>query len=282
MRRAYGDESADETGKRVFAIGGLFGTRDQWIAFKTKWRERTGGKIFHATDCDTDHGKHYPKKDHNRNKQLYADLTQLVARSGLIGRGLALDLKAYNELLAPQVNNENPYHLCFQHVVIYLARQSAMCIPRDRIKFTFDRNHQVAYDAGALYRHFMNHNRENFEYKKLMDEELSFATKRTIGIQAADLIAREAMKVLDNRIGPVSRSFRVSAKVLWEGGWIKFRTLNRSWCHRVIQEAKGHRYLKSDYFTWLEMKGLNNTLANRLRYERSPDYDYRQDVIDDE
>jgi hypothetical protein len=113
-------------------LGVYFGTREQWLAVKKQWRECTRGNIFHATDCDTDHGKHYPKKNHDKNKKLYADLTNLIAKSGLIGRGIAVDLHAYNELLAPKLN-ENPYYLCFQNVIIYLARLSAICIPRDAL-----------------------------------------------------------------------------------------------------------------------------------------------------
>jgi hypothetical protein len=232
MRSAYGDESADETGERVFAIGGLFGLRNDWIKFRKQWGRLTDGKIFHATDCDTDHGKHYSRKTHDKNKKLYADLTQLIARSGLIGRGVALCVRDYNELLAPKVNDENPYYLCFQSVIIYLARQSGYLIPKDRIKFTFDRNHKIEYDAGALYDHLMNRDREGFDYIALMHDEIGFATNKTIGIQVADLIAREAMKLLDNRIGPKVRPVRISTRALWESGRITFRTLNRAWCEK--------------------------------------------------
>ena len=110
-------------------------------------------------------------------------------------------------------------------MIIYLARLSAICIPRDRIKFTFDRNHQVEYNAVALYDHLINCDKEKFEYIKLMHDEIGFATKKTIGIQAADLITREAMKVLDNRIGPVRRLSRTSAKVLWESGTNKVQDI---------------------------------------------------------
>ena len=58
-----------------------------------------------------------------------------------------------------------------------------------------------------------------------MHDEIGFATKKTIGIQAADLITREAMKVLDNRIGPVRRLSRTSAKVLWESGTNKVQDI---------------------------------------------------------
>ncbi len=36
MYTAYGDESADETKQRVFALSGLFGSESDWGAFRDK------------------------------------------------------------------------------------------------------------------------------------------------------------------------------------------------------------------------------------------------------
>lgn len=52
----YGDESSDETHKRVYAVAGLFGSQEQWDALELKWLARTGGKIFHGADCESDTG----------------------------------------------------------------------------------------------------------------------------------------------------------------------------------------------------------------------------------
>lgn len=269
MLSAYGDESSDETKQRVFAIGGLFGTREQWVTIRKQWRVLTGGHIFHATDCDTDQGDLYPKNNHRKNKELYAALTRLIAGSGLIGQGVAVDLQAFKDLpLVPL--DENPYYICFHAVLIALASHSQYCIPRDRIKFTFDRNQQIEYNAAALYDHMINDDdTEGFEYIKLMHDELGFATRKTIGIQAADLIAREAMKTLDNQIGPVSRPARISTKVLWESGRVKFRIFDRPWLEKMINKARRDQVLAEGYFDWLEKTRRQNTLANMLWYERS-------------
>jgi hypothetical protein len=225
MYTAYGDESADETRQRVFALAGLFGSALDWRAFTKQWKARTGGLIFHAAACDSDRGD-YKNNDHAANKKLYADLSRIIAESPLLGNAVSISLPDYKELLASCLD-ENPYYICFQHIVINLARRSSVCLPRDRIKFIFDRNVEIEHSASALYDRSVNGQWSTAEYRQLMEDELGFATRKEIGIQAADLIAREAMKLLDNRSGPRSRPTRLSAQALQESGRIRFRIYDR-------------------------------------------------------
>src|SRR4051812_40535383 len=48
MLHLFGDESADETKQRVYALSGLLGT--EWKLAEEAWLARTGGKVFHATE----------------------------------------------------------------------------------------------------------------------------------------------------------------------------------------------------------------------------------------
>jgi hypothetical protein len=265
MYTAYGDESADETRQRVFALAGLFGSASDWRTFTRQWKARTGGKIFHAAACDSDKGD-YENIDHKANKKLYADLSHIIAESPLIGNAISISLPDYKEILAPCLD-ENPYYLCFQHIIINLARRSSVCIPPDRIKFVFDRNVEIEHNASALYDRAVNGRWSTARYRQLMEDEISFATRRNIGIQAADLIAREAMKLLDNRSGPTSRPTRLSTQALQASGRIKFRIYDRGWCQGVIRDSRDAQYEKTEYFAWLKEHGLANTLANKLRYE---------------
>jgi hypothetical protein len=265
MYTAYGDESADETQQRVFSLAGLFGSAPDWRAFNKQWKARTGGTIFHAAACDSDRGD-YKNSDHKANKKLYADLSHIIAESPLLGNAVSISLPDYKELLAPCLD-ENPYYLLFQHVIINLARRSSVCLPRDHIKFVFDRNVEIQHNASALYDRSVNGQWSTAEYRQLMEDELGFATRKTIGIQAADLIAREAMKLLDNRSGPKSRPTRLATQALWKSGRIKFRIYDRRWCEGIIRDSKDAQYPKTEYFTWLEEHGLTHTLANKIRYE---------------
>jgi len=265
MYTAYGDDSADETKQRVFAIAGLFGNKNDWHVFRSKWRMRTKGKSFHATDCDTDHGQ-YANTPHAENKKLYADLSHIIANSNLMGYSIAIDLIAYKELLSASLDKE-AYYLCFGTVIINITRRALICIPRDHIKFTFDRNQQIEYNAAAIYDTIINKSYPYF--KEYLDDEITFATNRTIGIQAVDLIARESMKLLDNQIGPVSRPTRLSTQVLQSCQRITFDQFRRAWFEDIVTKAASNNvtYPRSEYQEWLSQQGLNPTMANKLRYE---------------
>jgi hypothetical protein len=58
MLSIFGDESADETKQRVFAVAGLIANEQLWGALEAKWLARTGGIPFHAKDCDSDHNSY--------------------------------------------------------------------------------------------------------------------------------------------------------------------------------------------------------------------------------
>jgi len=51
MLQVFADESHDPKEQRVFAVAGLFGTKQRWAELKLRWLDRLGGRIFHATDC---------------------------------------------------------------------------------------------------------------------------------------------------------------------------------------------------------------------------------------
>ena len=46
----FGDESADETKQRVFAMSGVFGLESEWLRAESAWTALTKGEVFHAAD----------------------------------------------------------------------------------------------------------------------------------------------------------------------------------------------------------------------------------------
>jgi hypothetical protein len=87
----YGDESADETKTRVFAVAGVLGTEDEWQLAMREWLRRTRGLPFHAKECESNYGK--DKQQHDNDLALYKDLTEILAASYLVGFAVALDLQ---------------------------------------------------------------------------------------------------------------------------------------------------------------------------------------------
>src|SRR5712692_8104218 len=118
MVSAFGDESADQTQQRTFAVAGIVTSDDEWRRLEEAWRERTNDFSFHATDCESDQGI-YAEHSHAENKALYKDLVTILAQSKAWGWGAAFDLQSYREIF-PSVDQDMCYLRGFLAVVGFL------------------------------------------------------------------------------------------------------------------------------------------------------------------
>jgi hypothetical protein len=267
----FGDESHDEKKQRVFAVGGLIGREEEWDALGVIWNERTGGKPFHAADCESDRGD-YKGIEHHENLRLYADLARMLAkRTRLLGFGVAIDLVEYRRIFAG-LPEDQPYYLCFHDVVKSFAQVGYLHVPREKVSFTFDRNLEREYNATVLYDYMVH--LPDWKFRDYIGDTVSFADRRNVGIQAADLIAREAMKHLDNQIGPQLRLPRASIRVLGSSNRFKFNFYVEKSLLALEQMAKdldldtlrknGESLL--GFREWLLETKQADTIANRIRY----------------
>lgn len=272
MFTVYGDESHDEAKERVFSVAGVCGSQQQWAEFCERWLNRTGGRIFHAADCESDLGD-YGGSPHEENLRLYADLTRMVAASGLNGIAVSSDLIAYRELFPlDEALPGASYLVGFEHVVkgfAAFARQQTAVSASDnalQVEVVFDIARDRAYSAGLCYEHC---SRIGWMSPYLADK-VSFATRRTVGIQVADLVAREAMKDLDNDIGPVKRPPRKSFRALLESGRFSFNALGPEGYVALLRMIPGVEKSTGitfeDYDKWLEENGLQDSMTNRQRW----------------
>jgi len=115
----FGDDSQDETKQRVFAVAGVMASEEEWDKIKVAWIARTGGKPFHATDCDSDRGDYVHIK-HKENKTLYKDLVQILVKSEACGIGTAIDIAGFKAAY-PDVPHEMSYYKAFFETVRLLA-----------------------------------------------------------------------------------------------------------------------------------------------------------------
>ena len=210
MLQVFGDESHDPKCERVFAAAALFGTEEQWGAVRAQWTDRLDGRVFHASDCETDHGE-FVGTDHAENLKLYADLTKILAESKLLGFGSAMDLAAHSEFFAG-TPADIPYYRCFRDVVFQCGKWAKWAIPADTAEIYFDQRVESDYNAGVLYGHIAS--LPDWDCAPFLRTPLKIASRSEVGIQAADLYAREVMKHLDNTVGPVKRPMRRSMEAL--------------------------------------------------------------------
>jgi hypothetical protein len=263
MLFVYGDESMDETQQRVCAVAGLIGTEGQWDALEWKWTQRTNGVFFHGNDCDSDQGQ-YASRPHWENKTLYRDLTILLANSGLGGYGQAIDLAAKNKVF-PE-SEDLAYYTAFQRVIF--AMKNFAHNLGDIVELTFDMRLQSEHNAGFLYGSL----RENEpDWAPYLAGKISFDFARNNPrIQVADLFAREAMKALDNVVGPVKRPIRQSWQALLETDRFVVDAFSTEWFEdmkRKLPESEQNMGMNRDmYIEWLRQRKRQHNVSNMFQF----------------
>lgn len=265
MLTVFGDESADETGARVFAVAGVIGRQEEWGELGKAWLKRTGGKIFHASDCDSDKGE-FANTGHENNKRLYKDLTTLLASTKLMGHGVAINLTGYKSNF-PDVLEESAYMMCFTRIIRKFTQLTSAFIPQDKVKFVFDVRQQITYNAGLLYNYIANCTK--WDIQPYMDE-ISFQSSRNVGIQVADLWTRETMKHLDNIVGPQKRGIRKSMKTLISTKRFKNDYYMQEFFDglKTNTEKRGEesKITRKKYDAYLLENNLQDNMTNRIKY----------------
>jgi hypothetical protein len=268
MASVFGDESADETKQRVFAVAALEGTKAKWRVLEEKWLARTGGKEFHAADCESEYADHPDRQKHKDNLALYADLAQLIASSDLRGFGVGLDLSGYREFF-PDMPQDIAYIKSFTEVLKHFIQNSATSA-EEPLEFTFDHRQESEYNAGFLYSSMVNWN--EWKGKNIfLSSKIRFDSRKNPRIQAADFPARETMKHLDNIVGPIKRPIRKSMQALVSTqGRIKCDFLMREyfegWSKAMPQMEQMSGFTRDDYGAWLKENKLPDNISNRIRF----------------
>lgn len=229
--------------------------------------------VDHATDCESDRGD-FKYTSHESNKQLYVDNVTLLINSNLIGFGAAISIKDFQDLF-PGCVREWPYYLCFSGVVARSAEVGRLLLPPTPVKVTFDQNGEKDFSTRQLYQFLREEKR--WPLAEFLANEIEFGDHgQVIGIQAADLLARETMKYLDNQLlpKPPRRWTRQSLIELKRAKRFRFLLLDRKKLE-AIRDATSR--MESDlaarrvYTNWLADKGLSDSLPTRLKFLNAPD-----------
>lgn len=268
MLSVYADDSSDEKCERIYAIAGVMGTQEEWDALKVEWVQRTDGIIFHATDCESGRGdyKNIPSEQRHR---LIKDLIQILAQSNMMGIGYAIDIEGYKTAMSDALEDA-PYFQCFVGVVLEFVKLARIIIPQQKVKFIFDTNPKTKFNSAFLYDNYLASRSGYDEYTAYMEDEIGFATSRSVGIQVADLFTRETMKHFDNQFGPINRRTRLSMEEL-----LKTKRFECTYYHKdyfkdfkrkleLLEQKTG--ISQEGYKRWqLKHKCLDNA-ESRIRY----------------
>jgi len=212
---------------------------------------------------DSDEGD-YKRFSHAENKQLYKDLTILIAQSHLHGYGLAIDLMAANRVFpkAPDF----AYYRAFLRVMQVM--KNCAKTNKEVADFTFDIRMESEHNAGLLYGITKEYEPE---WSPHLAEKVTFEyARKNPRIQVADLLAREVMKALDNHVGPIKRPMRKSWQALRETGRFDAEAYSEEWFsdlknkYAELERAVGFR--EQDYVNWLAVRNRQHNITNMFLF----------------
>jgi hypothetical protein len=242
----YFDDSSDGKRERYCAVGGLLGGPEQWWEFKKRWAAATYHVKgpFHAADCDTNPPrgafKGWKKEDCDT---LMRSLVKVLLSCKLSGYGSVVPVPEYKALF-PTCDEYDPYLLALKHVLVnmaYIGATFQQGSPTELIKVQLWHEESKTTSARAFQTYADLKAVESWNDRYYL---ASFATgsKSLLELQAADLLAREAFKYVDNlgvrrtRI-PVKRLRARMAFHLWNRECLEyFRSQGGPSNHEVLTD----------------------------------------------
>lgn len=202
---AYLDDSSDSKRERFCAAGGLFSLDLRWQKFELAWRNATRSlkEPFRATDCECGHGQ-FSDWDKSKRDSLMAELCGIVKEYDLGAFGSAVSVPEYRSVF-PDATEYDPYLLCLAMCFANIAeiteisnaviRHQRIPLAPTGVRFWVEDNPDTAARATQLY----------VDLKAVPSwppagrmEEMAHLGKKIVGLQSADLIAREVFKFYDN------------------------------------------------------------------------------------
>jgi len=254
MANVFGDESADQKAKIVYAVAALIGPDSAWEATERDWLKLTNGEEFHATEWGSKHGY-----------DSYNALARVIQSNGLRGQGVAIDLVAFRAAFPDLKTQDYAYHKCFIEVVDRLIKVSTEQGYKD-LKFTFD-GRQGQGTTGLLY-HFVTANKEWADAFSFADE-ISFSNRKNPRIQIADMVASETMKgflsARDN--APFREAFRIlgtSNNRIWFDFLVE--EYFSGWRNSLHEMEKSTGLYAHEYLAWIRRRSMQDNLNSRIRF----------------
>lgn len=267
----FGDESHDEKEQRVYTVSGIAGTQEERDALTTTWNKRIRGIPFHSADCEAGRGP-YEKIPKSDRLELYADLVNMFAQTNLMGFAATVDLQGFKYYF-PKILPTEAYHLCFRKVITYFAQMGYMLIPQERVNFIFDINSKIQYSTVKLFEWIKDLSENEWKYSVVVSE-ITFASRKDphgVGIQVADILARESMKHYDNFfVGPrvykkTRKSFQALKAPKYEFAFYT-KEYFEDFKREVFDGCKENPALFNAYEEWLLKNKRKNNATSQFEF----------------
>ena len=220
--KIYIDESGFHEGSDApaMAMGGFLSNEERWTKFEALWRKELddeGGVTFHMSDLESRLGEFAGWTKDRKHSFICRLLPILNAHAGvgigvgiraedyqaLVPRGLAKTTKQYLEM---------PFVILWGRFLIELSEAAREIDLRGhKIACIFDQNQAM---AGLMVETMLGVKRKYPEQSKWMGS-ISFEDKKDfLPLQAADFIAYETFKLVNNTFGQTQRPLRKTLEML--------------------------------------------------------------------
>lgn len=189
---AYFDDSSDEKRKKFYACGGLMGSPEQWDGFDMAWSNVTCNleQPFRSADCEGGHGQFSAWSKPARD-DLMRRLTNIIHATKLHGYVSVVPVPKYKKIFS-EAKEHDAFLLGLRQSLINIAYIAEVL--KEDVKLWFEKGNA---DAAILRAYNSIADFRNWKPTQRLSA-ISFDNKKLRPLQAADLIAREGFKHIDN------------------------------------------------------------------------------------
>jgi hypothetical protein len=215
---AYFDEAGTDASKPAVAVGCYIATCDQWKQFNRGWqwlKEWSGVKdYFHRTDQESfwlhEQTKHWDKRTQIAVYQAQRAFIHAHTIAGWAGTVIKAD---YDEVIQGQDRRGlgNSYEFCLRHcmagVTLFLAQRPV----EDEILYVIESGAEGEGHLNRAFEIFLTDPEIKASHRLKSKDSWAFVSKeKAMPLQAADALAYESAKEMENRFGAKERYTRKS------------------------------------------------------------------------
>ena len=191
MLESYFDDSSDDKRARYCVSGGLIGREQDWDKFVVMWspKARTLREPFRSTDCECGHGQ-FEDWTIEKRRALMSDIVSAVINSRVMGFASIVSADGYKKAF-PNCKKDDAYMLTIPHTLMNMA------FVADELGIDMNVWFESGKHDSKILKIFKDIKAMNWGPARRL-RAISFDGKELYPLQAADLIAREAFKHVDN------------------------------------------------------------------------------------
>lgn len=202
---------------KVFTFAGFMASDVEWGKLQRKWKQRVkkaGVSRFHAANING-YTEEFAGWTPARSKDFVVPLLNIIKHRLMAGFSFAMLLEDYEQYTSPIAKAKlgSPYLCCFKHCITMAAQAMNSMPPEDKFAVILDR-HAEEKEARDLF--YKIKDDSNVPYRHRLATCVPGGWEEYTPLQAADMIAYDTFKLLDDTHFRGKTEWRKSLKALYE------------------------------------------------------------------